>query len=103
MTQRLQDVTAHAEMIALTSAANHLNSKYLPECTLYVTVEPCIMCAGAAAWAHIGRIVYGAADPKKGYCSYHTTVLHPKTSVTHGIHEEECRELIMEFFKSKRD
>ncbi len=102
MTQRLQDVTAHAEMIALTSAANHLNSKYLPECTLYVTVEPCIMCAGAAAWAQIGRIVYGAADPKKGYRSYQTGVLHPKTSVTHGIHEKECRELMTEFFRSKR-
>ena len=104
-TESLKDVTAHAEMIALTAASNYLGSKYLPTCTLYVTVEPCIMCAGAIGWSQIGRLVYAASDPKKGftgYCNGNVTPLHPKTIVTKGIMEEEASELMKEFFKSKR-
>ena len=101
-TERLGDVTAHAEMIAFTAAANTLGSKYLPDCTLYVTVEPCPRCAGAAGWLQIGRIVYGASDPKKGFEKLGHKMLHPKTVVEKGVLEEECSELMKEFFKKKR-
>lgn len=105
MTETLTDVTAHAEMLALTAAANTLGGKYLPDCTLYVTVEPCTMCAGALGWSHIGRIVYGASDTKRGYFSYTkacNSAIHPKTIVEQGVLEEECRELMVEFFKKIR-
>lgn len=102
LTEQLTDVTAHAEMQAFTSAANHLGGKYLHECTLYVTIEPCIMCAGASFWAQIGRVVYGAADPKRGFMTVGTRLLHPKTIITTGILEEECSEIVSIFFKSKR-
>lgn len=104
-TESLNDVTAHAEMIALTAAANNLGGKYLPQCTLYVTVEPCIMCAGALGWSQIGRLVYGAADPKRGFtrfCSENLTPLHPKTIVTKGVMAEESADLMKDFFKNKR-
>lgn len=104
-TERLNDVTAHAEMIALTAAENNLGGKYLPQCTLYVTVEPCIMCAGALGWSQIGRIVYGASDPKRGFtlfCGDNLSPLHPKTIVTKGVMEEESSELMKQFFKNKR-
>lgn len=101
-TERLHDTTAHAEMIAFTAAANTLGSKYLPDCTLYVTVEPCPMCAGAAGWVQIGRIVYGAGDPKRGFERLGHAMLHPKTVVDHGILEEECAQLMKDFFKGKR-
>lgn len=102
LTETLQDVTAHAEMQAITAAAQTLGGKYLPDTTLYVTVEPCPMCAGAIGWAQISRIVYGAPDPKRGYALFAPRVLHPKATVTSGVLEDECRELIQEFFKSKR-
>lgn len=105
LTETLTDVTAHAEMIALTAAAETLGGKYLPDCTIYVTVEPCTMCAGALGWSHIGRIVYGASDEKRGYFS-HTkamnSAIHPKTIVESGILEEECRTLMSDFFKKMR-
>lgn len=101
-TERLHDVTAHAEMVAFTAAANTLGSKYLPECTLYVTVEPCAMCAGAAGWTQIGRIVYGAADEKRGFEKFGRGMLHPKTEVVSGVLEEECKALMREFFKNRR-
>ena len=100
--EALGDATAHAEMQALTAAMNALGGKYLPECTIYVTVEPCIMCAGALAWSQIGRVVYGAADPKKGYSTYSDHVLHPKTVVEKGLMEQECREVVEQFFKKLR-
>jgi tRNA(adenine34) deaminase len=100
--EALGDATAHAEMQALTAAMNALGGKYLPECTIYVTVEPCIMCAGALAWSQIGRVVYGTADPKKGYSTYSDHVLHPKTMVEKGLMEEECREVMEQFFKKLR-
>lgn len=100
--EALGDATAHAEMQALTAAMNSLGSKYLPECALYVTVEPCVMCAGALAWSQIGRVVYGAADPKKGYSTYSSRILHPKTEVTAGFMESECREIMEDFFKKLR-
>jgi tRNA(adenine34) deaminase len=102
LTETLHDVTAHAEMQALTAAANTLDSKYLDDCTLYVTLEPCIMCAGAAFWTRIGRIVYGASDPKRGFLQIGETILHPKTTVTGGVLEVECGEMLREFFKEKR-
>jgi tRNA(adenine34) deaminase len=102
LTQRLNDVTAHAEMQAITSAANSLNNKYLNECTLYVTVEPCTMCAGAMAWAHLGRLVYGADDEKRGYRKYTSNVMHPKTQIVTGVLKEECAELMRAFFEKKR-
>ncbi len=104
-TETLNDVTAHAEMQAITSAADHLGGKYLPECTLYVTVEPCAMCAGALGWSQIGRIVYGAPDPKRGLFSYFNlgrSPIHPKTEVVNGVLEEECKELMQTFFKKLR-
>ena len=102
LTERLHDVTAHAEMQAITSAANSLGGKYLSDCTLYVTIEPCTMCAGAIGWAQITRIVYGAADDKRGYHKYAPNALHPKASVTEGILADECKQLIIDFFKDKR-
>ncbi len=101
-TERLKDVTAHAEMIALTAASNYLASKFLEECTLYVTLEPCLMCASALKWARISRIVFGASDIKAGYTLTESLVLHPKTEVTKGILEAECGNLLTEFFRQKR-
>ena len=102
LTETLSDVTAHAEMQAITAAAQTLGGKYLPDATLYVTVEPCPMCGGAIGWSQISRIVYGAPDPKRGYATYAPRVFHPKATVTSGVLEDECRSLIQEFFKSKR-
>ena len=102
LTETLVDVTAHAEMQAITMAANHLGGKYLPQCTLYVTVEPCTMCAGAIGWAQIGRLVYGADDEKRGFQRFAPNALHPKCTVTRGVLEEECRALMQQFFKEKR-
>ena len=101
-TERLHDVTAHAEMLALTAAADHLGAKYLTGCTLYVTLEPCVMCAGALGWAQLDRIVYGADDPKRGFQRLGTAMLHPKTEVTSGIRADECATLVKDFFKKKR-
>ncbi len=102
LTETLCDVTAHAEMQAITAAANTLGGKYLTDCTLYVTVEPCTMCAGAIGWAQISRIVYGAPDEKRGYHEYAPRALHPKATVTGGVLEEECRQLMQDFFRQKR-
>lgn len=102
LTETLTDVTAHAEMQAITAAANVLGGKYLKDCTLYVTVEPCVMCAGAIAWAQLGRIVFGAADEKRGYLRYASQALHPKTVVTSGVLEDECRLLMQNFFVARR-
>ena len=102
LTEHLNDVTAHAEMQAITAAANYLNGKYLTDCTLYVTVEPCTMCAGALRWSQIGRIVYGASDPKRGYMNYAPLALHPRTQVTAGVLADEAASLMKEFFKKKR-
>ena len=102
LTETLADVTAHAEIQAITAAAETLGGKYLPGATLYVTVEPCPMCAGAIGWAQISRIVYGAPDPKRGYTIYAPRTFHPKATVTAGVLEDECREIIQEFFKAKR-
>lgn len=104
-TEALNDVTAHAEMQAITSGADYLGGKYMPECTIYVTVEPCAMCAGALGWSQIGRIVYGAPDPKRGFFSVYrqdNTPLHPKTKVEGGILEDECRAIMQDFFKKLR-
>ena len=102
LTECLGDVTAHAEMQAITAAANVLGGKYLSECTLYVTVEPCVMCAGAIAWAQMGRLVFGAEDEKRGYQRYASQALHPKTQVVKGILADECAALMKEFFAAKR-
>lgn len=102
LTETLTDVTAHAEMQAITAAANTLGGKYLTDCTLYVTVEPCAMCAGALGWAQVPRIVYGCADPKRGYQLFAPRALHPKANVTSGILEAECRQLMQSFFQQKR-
>ncbi len=102
LTETLHDVTAHAEMQAITAAANALGGKYLGDCTLYVTVEPCPMCAGALGWSQISRIVYGAKDDKRGYRAFAPNVLHPRTEVTSGVMETECREIMQQFFKKKR-
>lgn len=102
LTEQLNDVTAHAEMQAFTAAANFLGGKFLEECTLYVTIEPCAMCAGAAYWTRIGKIVYGAKDEKKGYSKLKGKILHPKTEVVSGILEKECGELMTNYFKQKR-
>lgn len=101
-TELLNDVTAHAEMIAITAAADNLGNKYLNECTLYITLEPCAMCAGAISWAQLGKIVYGASDDKKGFMVYGKRMLHPKTKVELGIMENECSQLLKEFFAKKR-
>lgn len=102
LVETLQDPTAHAEMQALTAATETLGGKYLPESTLYVTVEPCIMCAGAIGWAQVGRVVWGADDPKRGYRTYSERVFHPKTKVESGVLKEECESLMSEFFASLR-
>jgi tRNA(adenine34) deaminase len=102
LTEMLNDVTAHAEMQAITAAASNIGGKYLTDCTLYVTVEPCPMCAGAIAWAQLGRLVYGAGDEKRGYRRYAPDVLHPKTEVSHGICSEEATLLMKKFFANKR-
>lgn len=102
LTELLNDVTAHAEMQAITAAANLLGGKYLSDCTIYVTVEPCVMCAGALAWAQVGRIVYGAQDEKRGYKKYAPNALHPKTEIVGGILETECAGLMKQFFAIKR-
>ena len=102
LTETLCDVTAHAEMQAVTAAANTLGGKYLTDCTLYVTVEPCPMCAGALGWAQVPRIVFGCADEKRGYHEYAPRALHPKTNVTSGILGNECRQLMQDFFREKR-
>lgn len=101
-TQLLNDVTAHAEMEAITAAANHLGAKYLNDCTLYVTVEPCVMCAGAIAWAQLGTLVYGASDPKRGFTALNSPILHPKTIVRSGVLGEECETIMKSFFEKKR-
>ncbi len=102
LTETLGDVTAHAEMQAITAAADALGGKYLGECTLYVTVEPCVMCAGAIGWAQVPRIVYGAPDPKRGFALYAPRAMHPKATVTAGVLGEECAALMRDFFKSRR-
>ena len=102
LTETLTDVTAHAEMQAITAAANYLGGKYLTDCTLYVTVEPCVMCAGAIAWAQMGKLVIGAADEKRGYQKYAPQALHPKTVVVNNVLTDECAALMKDFFKSKR-
>ena len=102
-TELLTDVTAHAEMLALTAAANSLGSKYLNECTLYVTLEPCVMCAGALAWAQLGKLVYGASDEKRGFVRIGRELLHPKTLVAYGVLEQEGADLMKRFFQSKRE
>ena len=102
-TEKLKDVTAHAEMIAITAASNYLGSKFLEDCVLYVTLEPCLMCASALKWARIAKLVYGASDMKAGYSLTQGRILHPKTEVTKGVLEHECGSLLTEFFKEKRN
>ena len=102
LTETLADVTAHAEMQAITAATNTLGGKYLTQCTLYVTVEPCVMCAGAIGWAQVQRVVYGASDEKRGFTVYAPKALHPKCMVSSGVLEDECRELMQSFFAKKR-
>jgi tRNA(adenine34) deaminase len=102
LTETLRDPTAHAEMQAITAAAGWLGGKYLTDCTIYVTLEPCVMCAGALGWSQAGALVYGAIDEKKGYTTVSGSLLHPKTKVESGILEKECKELLMRFFKGKR-
>lgn len=101
-TELLHDITAHAEMLAISAAANFFNAKYLTNCTLYVTLEPCTMCAGALAWAKIGRVVFGASDPKKGFSQRQDSLLHPKTQISKGVLQQECEDLLKVFFKKKR-
>lgn len=103
LTEQLNDVTAHAEMQAFTAASNFLGAKYLSECTLYVTLEPCVMCAGASYWSQIGRVVFGAADVKRGFKNISENLLHPKTEIVGGILETECADLLREFFRKKRE
>ncbi len=102
MTERLGDPTAHAEMIAITAATEAMGGKYLNDCTLYVTVEPCPMCAGALAWSQIGKVVYGAADPKRGFSLFSPSLMHPRTEVVGGVLADECSSLVSEFFKGRR-
>jgi len=101
-TEMLNDVTAHAEILAITAAANNLGAKYLTDCTIYVTLEPCVMCAGALAWAQISNIVYGASDNQKGYSCYNEKILHPKTNIIKGVMAEECSAIMKDFFEDKR-
>jgi tRNA(adenine34) deaminase len=103
LTEQLTDVTAHAEILAITAAAEYLGAKYLTDCTLYVTLEPCPMCAGALAWAQVGKIVYGAEDEKRGFMRFGKEMLHPKTKIAYGVLQKECADLMTSFFKSKRD
>ena len=102
LTETLKDPTAHAEMQAITAATNWLGGKYLADCTIYVTLEPCAMCAGAIGWSQASALVYGASDEKKGYTNISSLLLHPKTSVESGVLAKECRELLVKFFKAKR-
>jgi len=102
MTERLTDVTAHAEMLAFTSATDYLGGKYLNECTLYVTLEPCVMCAGASYWTQLKKVVYAAKDEKRGFAKHQENLLHPKTTIVTGILEQECSDLLVNFFKKKR-
>lgn len=102
LTETLSDVTAHAEMQAITAAEEYLGGKYLNECTLYVTVEPCVMCAGALGWSQMKRVVYGTTDPKRGFQTYAPRALHPKAEVTEGVLQDECARLMTDFFKAKR-
>ena len=102
MTETLTDVTAHAEMQAITAAASYLGGKYLDECTLYVTLEPCTMCAGAIGWSQLQRLVYGASDPKRGYTIFAPNALHPKTEVVSGVMADECAQIVQVFFRQKR-
>lgn len=102
-TEKLTDATAHAEMLSITAAANYLGSKYLNECTLYVTLEPCVMCAGALHWAQLAKLVFGASDLQRGYRLVGSPVLHPKTNVVNGVFDEECKSLLDGFFKSIRN
>jgi len=101
-TEQMNDVTAHAEIIAISAAAQFLGAKYLKDCTLYVTVEPCVMCAGALHWSQIDRIVYGTSDPKRGFNKFSSTILHPKTTVIKGVLEKDCEILLKNFFKTLR-
>ena len=101
-TETLNDPTAHAEIVAITSATNTLGSKYLANCVLYVTLEPCVMCAGALGWAQVGRVVFGAEDEKRGFSRFAPQALHPKTELTKGILKDECAKLLVDFFKRKR-
>lgn len=101
-TEMLHDTTAHAEMIAITAATQAMGGKYLTDCTLYVTVEPCPMCAGALAWSQIGRIVYGAPDPRRGYSLFSPSLLHPRTAASGGVLQDQCSTLMIEFFRDKR-
>ncbi len=102
MTERLGDPTAHAEMIAITAATEAMGGKYLNDCILYVTVEPCPMCAGALSWSQIGKVVYGAADPKRGFSLFSPSLMHPRTEVVGGVLADECSSLVSEFFKGRR-
>jgi tRNA(adenine34) deaminase len=102
LTERLNDVTAHAEMQVFTMASDYIGGKYLDECTLYVTLEPCVMCAGAAFWTQLGKLVYGASDSKRGYSRVNSSVLHPKTIVVSGVLNESCGKIVSAFFKKKR-
>ena len=102
-TEKLTDSTAHAEMLAITSAFNYLNSKYLQECTLYVTLEPCTMCGGAIFWSQMERLVYGVSDPKRGFSMYKRSILHPKTKLKSGILQKECKGLLDRFFSTIRN
>ncbi|MBE8723131.1 nucleoside deaminase [Sphingobacterium pedocola] len=102
LTERLNDVTAHAEMQAFTAASNFMGGKYLKDCTLYVTIEPCVMCAGASYWTQISRIVYGAKDEKRGFAKFSQQIIHPKTEIIGGVMEEDCATLIKSFFRNKR-
>ncbi len=101
-TKRLNDTTAHAEMLALTAAFSHFNSTVLDECVIYVTVEPCAMCAGAIKWARVGKVVFGTSEPKSGFTQYEPTLLHPKTEVISGVLEDDCKRLMQDFFAKKR-
>ena len=102
LTETLTDVTAHAEMQAITAAASYLGGKYLDQCTLYVTLEPCVMCAGAIGWSQLGRLVYGASDPKRGYTVFAPNALHPKTEVVNGVMADECGRIVQDFFRKRR-
>lgn len=101
-TEKLQDSTAHAELLAITSASAHLGSKWLPQCTLYVTLEPCVMCAGALYWARLGRVVYGASDDKRGFMQFGKSLLHPSTKLEYGVRHDICQSLLKQFFALKR-
>ncbi|MBE2245889.1 MAG: nucleoside deaminase [Candidatus Competibacteraceae bacterium] len=102
LTETLNDATAHAEMQAITAASNHVGSKYLPDCILYVTLEPCLMCAGAIRWSQIGRVVFGCYDKKYGFARFATEIAHPKADISGGVLQDECSALLTEFFKAKR-